>query len=305
MRGAEFAELMAFMAIADERSFRGAALRLNISPSALSHSMRSLEQRLGTRLLHRTTRSVAPTEAGQALLERLKPSVAEVEDAVRDVAAFQQQPRGLVRINMPRIAAQLVVMPKLAAFRAAYPDIRLDLVIDDSIIDVIGRGFDFGIRSGSIVQQDMISVPLTPDLRMAVVASPVYFAERPPPQSPAELNGHACLTYRWYETGALHPWHFDGPKGPVDVIVDSVMTANDTDLLLEGALRGCGVALLVESRVEKHIADGSLQRVLMDWCRPFPGFQLYYPSRRHMPAAMRTFIEWMKLSDGVASPLAV
>ncbi|WP_277983248.1 LysR family transcriptional regulator [Sphingomonas faeni] len=295
MRGAEFAELMAFMAIAEERSFRGAALRLSMSPSALSHSMRSLEQRLGARLLHRTTRSVAPTEAGQALLERLTPSVAEVEDAVRDVGAFQQQPRGLVRINMPRIAAQLIVMPKLAAFRAAYPDIRLELVIDDSITDVIGRGFDFGIRSGSIVQQDMISVPLTPDLRMAVVASPAYFAEWPLPRTPAELNGHACLTYRWYETGALHPWRFDGPKGPVDVIVDSVMTVNDTDLLLDGALRGCGVALLVESLVEKHIADGSLQCVLKDWCKPFSGFHLYYPNRRHMPAAMRTFIDWMKL----------
>ncbi len=296
MRGAEFAELMAFMATAEERSFRGAARRLGMSPSALSHSMRSLEQRLGARLLHRTTRSVAPTEAGQALLERLGPPIAELGDAVRDVGAFQQQPRGLVRINMPRIAAQLVVMPKLAAFRVGYPEIRLELVIDDGMTDVIAKGFDFGIRSGAIVQQDMISVPLTQDLRMAVVASPTYFAERSLPRTPAELNGHDCLTYRWYETGALHPWRFDGPEGPVDVIVDSVMTANDTDLLLDGALRGCGVALLVESLVETYIADGSLQRVLADWCKPFPGFHLYYPSRRHMPAAMRTFKDWMRLS---------
>lgn len=296
MRGAEFAELMAFMAIAEERSFRGAARRLGMSPSALSHSMRSLEQRLGARLLHRTTRSVAPTEAGQRLLERLGPPIAEVGDAVRDVGAFQQQPRGMVRINLPRTAAQLIVMPKLAAFRTAYPDIRLDVVIDDSLTDVIAKGFDFGIRSGAIVQQDMIAVPLTPDLRMAVVASPGYFAERGLPRNPADLGGHACLAYRWYETGALQPWRFDGPDGPLDVIVDSVMTVNDTNLLLDGALRGCGVALLVESLVVKHIAEGALERVLADWCKPFSGFQLYYPSRRHMPAAMRTFIDWMKLS---------
>ncbi|HEX7819555.1 MAG TPA: LysR family transcriptional regulator [Sphingobium sp.] len=296
MGGAEFAELMVFMAIAEGRSFRGAAQRLGLSPSAVSHSMRSLEQRLGARLLHRTTRSVAPTEAGQALLERLGPPIAEVSEAVRDVGAFQQQPRGLVRVNMPRTAAQLIVMPKLAAFRAAYSDIRLELVIDDSITDVIAKGFDFGIRSGAIVQQDMISVPLTPDLRMAVVASPAYFARRSLPQTPAELDGHACLTYRWYETGVQHPWQFYGPEGPMDVIVDSVMTANDTSLLVDGALRGCGVAQLVESLVERHIADGSLQRVLADWCRPFPGFHLYYPSRRHMPAAMRAFIDWMRLS---------
>ena len=295
MRGAEFAELMAFMAIAEERSFRSAARRLNMSPSALSHSMRSLEQRLGARLLHRTTRSVAPTEAGQALLDRLRAPIAEVIDAVRDVGAFQQQPRGLVRINMPRAAAQLIVMPKLARFRADHPEIRLELVIDDSITDVVAKGFDFGIRSGAIVQQDMISVPLTPDLRMAVVASPSYFAQRSVPRSPAELNGHACLTYRWYETGALHPWRFDGPDQPFEVMVDCVMTANDTNLLLDAAVRGCGVALLVESLVETHIAQGSLQRVLDTWCKPFPGFHLYYPSRRHMPAAMRAFIDSLKL----------
>jgi DNA-binding transcriptional LysR family regulator len=295
MRGAEFAELMAFMAIAQERSFRSAARRLNMSPSALSHSMRSLEQRLGARLLHRTTRSVAPTEAGQALLDRLGAPIAEVIDAVRDVGAFQQQPRGLVRINMPRAAAQLIVMPQLAQFRTDYPEIRLELVIDDSITDVIAKGFDFGIRSGAIVQQDMISVPLTADLRMAVVASPSYFAQRSVPRSPAELAGHACLTYRWYETGALHAWRFDGPDGPFEVMVDSVMTANDTSLLLDAAVRGCGVALLVESLVETHIAQGSLQRVLDTWCKPFPGFHLYYPSRRHMPAAMRALIDSLKL----------
>ncbi|WP_377046735.1 LysR family transcriptional regulator, partial [Roseomonas elaeocarpi] len=190
MRGAEFAELMGFMVVAEERSFRRAAQRLAMSPSALSHSIGSLERRLGARLLNRTTRSVAPTEAGQALFDRLRPAIAELDGAVRDVGAFQSQPSGTVRLNAPRIAAHLVVMPKLVEFRAAYPGVRLDLVVDDSMTDVIASGFDAGIRSGALVHQDMTAVRLTPDLRMAVVGSPRYFAVRPPPTVPGGLQDH-------------------------------------------------------------------------------------------------------------------
>jgi DNA-binding transcriptional LysR family regulator len=195
MRGSEFAELMAFLAVAEERSFRRAAQRLGVSPSALSHSMRALEERLGARLLHRTTRSVAPTEAGQDLLHRLRPAIAEVDEAVRDVTAFQQRPRGRVRINLPRAAAELVIMPKLKAFRDAYPDVRVDLAIDDAITDVVARGFDAGIRSGGIVERDMISVPLTSDLRMAVVGSPALLGGLPKIGDPADLKGVPCVTY--------------------------------------------------------------------------------------------------------------
>lgn len=297
MRGAEFSELMTLVAIVEDGSFRGAARRLGVSPSALSHSMRSLEDRLGARLLHRTTRSVSATEAGLELLARLRPAMTEIHGAVRDVAAFQQQPRGLLRINLPRAAAHVVLLPKLGAFRSTYPDIQLDLVIDDAVIDVIAKGFDAGIRSGSMVQQDMISVPLTPDLRMAVVAAPAYLAERPKLRQPSDLHDHECLTYRWKESGLLHPWRFEGPDGPFDVGVRSVLTVNDTELLLSAALQGVGLAQIVESLVTPHIASGALIRVFDDWCEPSSGFHLYFSGRRHMPTALRAFIDFMKWSN--------
>lgn len=297
MRGTEFAELAALAAVVEEKSFRRAAQRLNMSPSALSHTIRTLEERLGARLLNRTTRSVATTEAGQTLFNRLRPAIGEIENAVRDVGAFQQEPRGVVRVNMPRIAARLIVAPKLADFRARFPGVRLDIVIDDSIIDIVAKGFDAGIRSGSLVQQDMISVKLTQDLRMAVVGSPTYFQGRSLPQVPSELHDHACITYRWYETGALYRWHFDGPDGAVNVDIESVLTGNDTDLLLTAALQSCGLAFLPESLVSSHITSGALVRALDAWCKPFPGFYLYYLSNPQMPAALRVFIDFFKLAE--------
>ncbi|EHM01591.1 LysR substrate binding domain protein [Acetobacteraceae bacterium AT-5844] len=296
MRGADFAELMGFMAVVEERNFRRAAQRLALSPSALSHSIRSLEQRLGARLLNRTTRSVAPTAAGQALYERLRPAILEMDGAVRDVGAFQVQPSGVVRLNTPRIAAGMVVLPKLVDFRTAYPSVRLDLVIDDSMTDVVAKGFDAGIRSGTLVQQDMAAVRLTPDLRMAVVGSPGYFAGRPSPKVPDDLQYHVCLTYRWRETGAMYRWRFDGPDGVIEVNVENALTVNDSDLLLGAALRGLGLAFLPESFVEEALAHGELVRVLDEWCRPFSGFHLYYPRKPHMPAALRAFIDFMRLS---------
>jgi DNA-binding transcriptional LysR family regulator len=294
MRGADFAELMGFVAVAEERSFRRAAQRLAMSPSALSHSIRSLEQRLGARLLNRTTRSVAPTVAGQALFDRLRPAIAEMDDAVRDVGAFQSQPSGTVRLNMPRIAARQVVAPRLAGFRAAYPGVRLDLVIDDSMTDVVAKGFDAGIRSGTLVHQDMAAVRLTPDLRMAVVGSPAYFAGHALPKVPDDLHNHVCLTYRWQDTGVLYRWRFEGPGGAIEVNVENALTVNDTDLLSDAALRGLGLAFLPESFVEELIARGELVRVLDEWCKPFSGFHLYYPRKPHMPAALRAFIDFLK-----------
>jgi DNA-binding transcriptional LysR family regulator len=301
MKGAEYAELMAFMAVAEERSFRRAAKRLGLSPSALSHTIRTLEERLGARLLNRTTRSVAPTHAGQALSDRLRPAIADMEGAVRDVGAYQAQPRGVVRVNLPRIAARLVVTPILSGFLSQYPGVRLDLVIDDNLTDVVAGGFDAGIRSGDLVQQDMVAVRLTPDLRMAVVGTPAYFSSRSFPQTPRDIRNHVCITYRWSETGALFRWHFEGHGESIDVDVDSVVTANDTDLLLTAALQGTGLAFLPESFVAARIKSGELIQVLESWCKPFAGFYLYYPSKPHMPAALRAFIDFIKLP---ASPLA-
>ena len=294
MKGAEFAELSAFVAVATERSFRRAADKLGVSPSAISHTIAGLEQRLGARLLNRTTRSVAPTEAGLALVERLRFVMAEMDEAVRAVTASQDTPKGLVRINLPRIAAHLLIIPRLAAFFQAYPDVRIELVIDDSITDVIARGFDAGIRSGDLVHQDMVAIRMTPDLRMAVVGAPAYLATRAMPATPDDLRGHACLTYRWSDTGALYRWRFKGPGGEVDVDVVSVMMANDTDMLLAAALQGAGLAFVPESYVAAHLQSGELVRMLDAWCRPFGGFYLYYPNRAHMPAPLRAFIDFFK-----------
>ena len=232
VRGTEYAQLAAFMAVARERSFRRAARQLGLSPSAVSRTIRSLEERLGARLLNRTTRSVAPTEAGDALFKRLDPAIAEMDRAVREIGTEVSRPKGVVRVNLPRIAARLVAKPMLADFGEAYPDVRLDFVVDDAVTDIVAEGFDVGVRSGTLVQGDMIAVRLTADLRMAVVAAPRYFEGRSPPRVPADLRHHACITYRWSDTGALYRWSFDGHDGPVEVAVESVLTANDTDLLL-------------------------------------------------------------------------
>ncbi|MDQ0472161.1 LysR family transcriptional regulator [Labrys wisconsinensis] len=304
MKGTEFAELTAFLTVSDERNFRRAAQRLGMSPSALSHMIRSLEERLGARLLNRTTRSVAPTEAGQALFDRLRPAIDDMEGAIRDVGAYQTQPRGIVRVNLPRIAARLVVTPILADFLGEYPEIRLDLVIDDTLTDVVAKGFDAGIRSGELVQQDMIAVRLTPDLRMAVVGSPAYFAGRALPEVPRDIRDHRCITYRWSETGVLYRWSFDGPGGSVDVDVDSIVTANDTDLLLAAALQGAGLAFTPESFVAPYIESGELVRVLEPWCKPFSGFYLYYPNRPRMPLALRAFIDFIKFRNSLERQLA-
>jgi len=197
MKGSEFSELKAFVCVAEEHSFRRAAERLGISPSALSHTIRALEERLGARLLNRTTRSVAPTEAGQTLLSRLRPAMEEIFSAVRDVGESQEEPRGRIRINIPRIAARLLITPLLPLLREKCPNVSLDVVIDDSITDIVGKGFDAGIRSGERVQQDMIAVRLTPDLRMAVVGSPDYFSRHPMPLHPQDLQRHQCLAYCW------------------------------------------------------------------------------------------------------------
>jgi DNA-binding transcriptional LysR family regulator len=292
-----YGELRTFLTVCEERGFRRSAVRLGTSPSAVSRAVRALEQRLGIRLLNRTTRSVAPTEAGSALMARVTPMIAEMEAALRDVGSLRTSPRGTVRVNLPQAAATIAVLPKLPGFTAAFPDIRVDLVVDNNITDVVGRGFDAGVRIGSQVGADMVAVRLTPDFRMAVVASPRYLEAHGHPASPADLRRHRCLTYRWDETGVLFPWRFHSPAGREVVQVDSVLTANDTDLLLSAALRGTGIALVVETVAAPHICNGSLVRLLDDWCGPVPGFHLYYSSRLHMAATLRAFIDWMKLSE--------
>jgi DNA-binding transcriptional LysR family regulator len=296
-RATEFGELRAFAAVAQERSFRRAAARLGVTPSALSHVIRALEERLGARLLHRTTRSVAPTEAGTALLGRLVPAMAEIEHAVSEVSAFSDHPRGRLRVNLPRLAAEVVLLPKLGQFTHLYPDIVLDLVIDDSMTDIVAEGFDAGIRSGTHVQGDMIAVRLTPDLRGAVVASPAYVASRGAPVTPQDLREHRCINYRWAHDGAVYRWPFKREGEALEVRVDATITVNDTNVIIESALAGVGFAYMLEDVVAEHIAAGRLVQVLDEWCPPSSGFHLYYSGSRHMSAPLRAMIEFFQLNS--------
>ncbi|WP_377810285.1 LysR family transcriptional regulator [Azospirillum sp. A29] len=295
MNGTDFTQLRAFVTVCDERAFGRAAKRLAMSPSALSRTVRALESRLGVRLLNRTTRSVGLTEAGRVLYDRIQPMMTGMDEAMLAVGAYQETPKGVVRVNLPSIAARIAILPKLARFRSAYPDVRLDLVIDNDITDVVAQGFDAGVRIGGQISRDMVAVRITPDLRMAVVGAPTYFADRQRPETPADLKDHMCLTYKWKNTGALYPWRFSDVDGVIDVDVGNVLTVNDTDLLLAAACEGLGLAYLIEDLVLPLIENGNLLRVLEPWCKVFPGFYLYYPERTHMPASVRAFIDFMKI----------
>jgi DNA-binding transcriptional LysR family regulator len=294
MRAAEYAELRAFAAIAQERSFRKAAARLGVSPSALSHVIRALEERLGTKLLHRTTRSVAPTEAGAMLLGRLLPAMEDMAKAVTEVGAYSNYPRGRLRLNLPRLAAEAVLLPRLEAFTRLYPDIVIDLVIEDRLADIVAEGFDAGIRSGAHVHGDMIAIRLTPHLRAALVATPGYLASRRIPVTPHDLRDHRCVKYRWAHDGAVYRWGFEHESETLDVGLEAAITVNDMNLVTQFALRGLGFAYVLEDVVAEHVAAGRLVRVLEDWCQPSPGFHLYYSGRRHISATLRAMIDFFR-----------
>ncbi|OLO07773.1 LysR family transcriptional regulator [Salinicola sp. MH3R3-1] len=293
MNGKEIAELIAFMEVARSQSFRRAASRLGMSPSAVSHTIRSLETRLGVRVLSRTTRSVSLTQAGERLLQRVEPAISDIRQAVRESAAFQASPQGTVRINLPRIAAQLVLVPRLHAFLERYPRINVDLVIDDTLTDIVSQGFDAGIRSGERLQQDMVARQLTPALNMAVVGAPSYFARRSPPEVPADLHKHICINYRWSDSNALYAWTFQEGDRRFDLQVRYALTLNDTSLIVAAVLEGTGLAYLPQNHLQTHFDSGELVRVLPSWTPSIPGFYLYYPHREHMPSALRAFVDFM------------
>lgn len=297
MRGTEYAELAAFVAIAQERSFRRAAVRLGLSPSALSHTIRKMEERLGVRLLHRSTRSVAPTEAGHELFEQLASAFADISTALATVRARRDRTSGTVRLNLPKLAAELALAPAFGRFSRTYPDVHLELVVDDGLTDVVAAGFDAGIRPGERVERDMVAVRVSPDLRAAVVGSPEYFASRPPPRTPRDLKDHACVNYRFEASGSLYRWAFARGGETLDVAVEGSVTVNDTGLIRTAALRGAGLAYTLEDVVAEDVASGRLVRVLEEWCPPFPGFFLYYPGRRQMPPALRALIDTLRVKE--------
>jgi len=286
-------DLAIFLAIARHRSFRVAATELGVSPSALSHALRSIEERLDIRLINRTTRSVALTEAGARLFERISPAFRDIDDALEDLNSFRGRPAGRLRINAARQSTQLVLLPIVAKFLKVFPDINVEIVVNDALIDMVAAGFDAGVRFGETIAADMIAVPIGPRHRFAVVGSPGYFKTHTPPLTPHDLKNLPCVRYR-FTSGTLYRWEFERGGIELDIDVEGPLTLNDQDLMLDAALDGVGLAFVFEAQAEELIAKRKLVRVLADWCPAYPGFFLYYPSRRQLPAALRAFVDFAR-----------
>lgn len=293
MRGSDYAELRAFAAVAEHGNFARAAARLGISASALSQTIRTLEERMGIRLLNRTTRSVAPSEAGRRLLTRLLPALADLDQAVADISTLRDTPAGLLRINAPRVAIVHRLAPLIAPFHAAYPDIVIDIIVDDKLSDIVADRFDAGIRLGEMVEKDMVSVKLGGEMRLIVVASPSYIARHGLPDTPRDLRDHSCVVSRWPTDGSLYHWEFERGDEKLEVAVSGPLSTTDNDLMLRAVLDGIGIGYLFDYHVAEHITAGRLVSMLDDWTPPFPGFHLYYPSRRQMPPPLRAFVDFI------------
>lgn len=292
MRGSDFAELKAFVAVAERQSFARAAEHLGLSPSALSQTIRLLEGRIGTRLLNRTTRSVAPTPSGEVLYERIAPLFREMAVAVAEASAATGRMSGTLRINTLGLAARTVIAPRLARFHRAHPDVVLDIVIDDALADIVTGRFDAGIRVGGRLEKDMVAVRLTPDLKMVAVASPDYLARRGTPKSPAELHAHACVNWRLRVDGTPHRWEFSKRGKRLDVDVVGPVVTNHADIGIAAALDGLGIAYHFErDGLGEHLAQGRLVQVLADWSISRPGLFLYYPNRQHRSPVLAAFID--------------
>lgn len=286
-------DLAVFALVAEHRSFRVAAQILGVSASALSHAMRNLETRLDVRLLHRTTRSVAPTEAGERLLARLGPALADIDAALGEVAAFRDRPAGRLRVNLARSAARFLFAPKIGGFLRAYPEVRVEMVCDDGLSDIVAGGFDCGVRLGERLQADMIAVPVGGDLSQALVASPAYLEAHGAPGRPEDIPRHRCLLGR-RSTGQAWPWEFERQGREVVVNPPGVLVADENEVLRRACLDGAGLAFLFRDQVAADIEAGRLVSLLDDWCEPFAGFFLYYHSRRQVSPALRAFIDWMR-----------
>ena len=287
-------DLLAFIAVARERSFTRAAAQLGVSQSALSHTISGLEGRLGLRLLTRTTRSVAPTEAGERLLRTVGPRFAEIDADLAALGELREKPAGTIRITAGEHAAGAILWPALAKLLPDYPDIKVEITVDYALTDIVAERYDAGVRLGEQVAKDMIAVRIGPDMRMAVVGSPAYFASRPPPLTPQELTAHNCINIRLPTYGGLYAWEFEQAGRELKVRADGQLVFNNMALRLNAALAGAGLAYLPEDEVRPHLADGRLVRVLDDWCPPFPGYHLYYPSRRQHTPAFALLVEALR-----------
>ncbi len=286
--------LVAFVAVARERSFTRAAAKLGISQSALSHTVRELEERLGVRLLTRTTRSVAPTDAGERVLGHVGPRFDEIEAELAAVSELREKPAGTIRITATEFAIDTVLVPKLAKLLRNYPDIKVEMIVDYGLTDIVTQHYDAGVRSGEQIAKDMIAVRIGPDLRMAVVGAPSYFKTRAEPKKPQDLLEHNCINLRLPTHGSVYAWEFEKGGRELRVRVEGQLTFNGTAQLLNGALGGCGLAYVPEGLVEAHMAKGRLKRVLADWCPAYSGYHLFYPSRRQSSAAFALVVDALR-----------
>jgi DNA-binding transcriptional LysR family regulator len=290
-------DVIAFLAVANERNFTRAAAKLGVSQSALSHAVRGLEERLGLRLLTRTTRSVAPTEAGERLVRTVGPRLEEVDAELAALSELRDRPSGTIRITAGEHPAEAILWPALATFLPRYPAIKVELIIDYGLTDIVAERYDAGVRLGEQVARDMIAVRIGPDFRMAVVGAPSYFATRPKPKNPQDLTAHDCINIRLPTYGGLYAWEFEKRGRAVKVRVDRHLVFNNIALRKKAAVAGLGLTYLPEDQVRDDVAKGRLVHVLADWCPPFSGYHLYYPSRRQAASALASLVEALRYRE--------
>lgn len=294
MRREELVDLNAFLTVAEEQSFTRAAAKLGTSQSALSHTVRRLETRLGVRLLTRTTRSVSPTEAGERLLATLRPAFDEIGAKLTSISDLSETPSGTIRLTTSRHAAETILWPVIERLMRDYPEIRIEVSIDSGLTDIVAERFDAGIRLGEQIAKDMIAVRISPEMRMAVVGAPAYFDHHPPPLTPQDLAHHRCINLRMQSLGGLYAWELERDGRELRVRVDGQAVFNDSAMVVRAALGGIGLACTLEDYVRPHLASGALVRVLEDWCPPFSGYHLYYPSRRQPSAAFALLVDALR-----------
>ena len=293
MQRGDLSDMLAFIAVGHERSFTKAATKLGVSQSALSHTIKQLESRLGVRLLTRTTRSVSPTEAGERLLHNVAPHLKEIAAEIQNLSELREKPAGTIRITATEFAADEILLPKLSKLLPKYPDIKVEIVVDYGLTDIVAQGIDAGVRGGEQVAKDMIAVRIGPDMRMAVVGAPSYFKRRPEPKMPRDLTQHNCITLR-LPSGGLYAWEFEKGSRKLKVHVDGQLTYNTTAQELNAAIAGLGLAYVPEGMVKPYLARGRLKRVLEDWCLPYSGYHLWYPSRRQSSAAFALLVDALR-----------
>ena len=294
MRGSELGDLLAFVAVAEERSFTRAAAKLGVSQSAVSYTVRRLETRLGLRLLNRTTRSVAPTQGGERLLRALRPAFDQIDSELDALGDLREKPGGMIRITANDHAANTILWPTISRLLPKYPDVKVEIDVDYGLTDIVAARYDAGVRLGEQVAKDMIAVRIGPDLRLAIVAAPSYFATRAEPKSPEDLVNHNCINFRQPSAGGLYAWEFEKRGREVRVRVEGQLVFNGTYQARNAARGGFGLACILEDAVLDDVAEGRLTRVLQDWCPPFSGYHLYYPSRRQLSPAFALLVDALR-----------